>query len=493
MKFKIPKIELTTSASIANVVPYKYYPYLFDMNNICAQITSNILHGRKKEINRICNCLLKSKNANVVLLGEHGVGKTATVQMVIENLLKKKCPKEMKNYHFLYLDIEAMLPKLSTKSMQKKLEEIIKFITSYNNFVVVIDQVHLVQADELLSYYFSLLAKTSHVRILGMSTEEEFYMYFGLDKKTRASIETIPILEPKAKKIYPMIKGIVKKLEELYGVTITEDMINYIISVSNAFDSEMYNPGLTMNFIEKSMIVARRRNEKEVTRKSVNSNFNFDYELYRKMSKEDKECTAYHEAGHFIVQKLSENIKNFKTTAITIVPAEHFLGITLFDFEYEKQISMDLDYYIDLIAIDLAGIVAEKIYYNSDSKSSSGGSADFEHATETARQLITTFGMVEGCGQNMSYLGNPDLRNISLLSEEIKNQIDVKTKELIQKAEERARKILDNNLLLLDMLAEALVENEVLDEKDLEKICKEAEEEKKKGQKLYKELMEEAD
>lgn len=493
MKFKIPKIELSINSSAVNVVPYKYYPYLIDMNSVCARINSNILRGRKREIDRIYNCLLKSNNANVVLLGEHGVGKTATVQMVIENVLKKRCPKEMRNYHFLYLDIEQILPKLSNKSIQRKLESIINFISSYNNFVVVIDQVHLVQADELLSYYFSLLVKQAHVKILGMSTEEEFYMYFELDKKARASIEIIPILEPKAKKIYPMITDVVKEFEKNYGVTITEDMVNYIISVSGAFDSEMYNPGLTMNFVEKSMIVAKRRNEKEVSRKSVNSNFNFNYELYRQMSKEDKECTAYHEAGHFIVQKLSGNIRNYRTTAITIVPAEYFLGVTLFDFEYEKQISMDMDYYIDLIAIDLAGIAAEKIYYGSDSKFSSGGSADFEHATETARALITSYGMVKECGENMAYLGNPDLISLSLLSEEIKNNIDVKTKELIVKAEERAKNILDNNRLLLDKIAEGLIENEVLDEKDLDRICKEVEEEKKSGEKLYKELMEEPD
>ena len=93
-------------------------------------------------------------------------------------------------------------------------------------------------------------------------------------------------------------------------------------------------------FISAGLIVAKRRNEKEVSRKSVNSNFNFNYELYRQMSKEDKECTAYHEAGHFIVQKLSDNIKNYRTTAITIVPAEYFLGVTLFDIEYEKQIRL---------------------------------------------------------------------------------------------------------------------------------------------------------
>lgn len=477
MKIKIPKTKRAFDFASANLVPNKYFPYLFDMNYVCSKVNSSILRGREREVNRIYNSLLKSRNANVVLLGGHGVGKTATVQIAIENVLNKKCPKELKNCHFLYLNIETIIPKLLDKAMIKKLANIINFISSYNNFIVVIDQVHLVQTNTILSYYFSFLVKQINVKVIGMSTEEEYYSYFEFDTKTRSDIDIIPIFEPKAKKIYPMIIDVVKKFEKIYNVEITEDIINYIISVSGAFDSEMFNPGLTMNFIEKSMIVAKRKKEKVVSRKSVNYNFNFNYELYRQMSKEDKESTAYHEAGHFIVQKLSGNIKNYRTTAITIVPAENFLGITIFDFEYEKQTSMDLDYYINHIAIDLAGIVAEKIYYGSEDKYSSGGSVDFEHATETARKLITSYGMVKECGENMSYLGNPDITSFFMLSEEIKNKIDSETKNLIQKAEERARNILNSNRALLDRIAKELINNDVLDEKDLDRICAEVQSE----------------
>lgn len=241
----------------------------------------------------------------------------------------------------------------------------------------------------------------------------------------------------------------------------------YIISISNGLSTELYNPELTLDIIEKSMIYAKRNNRKKVTKQDINKNFNFDYELYNKMNSEDKKIVAYHEAGHFIVGKLSENVKNLKTTAITIIPAEDFLGATMFEFEPEKQMSCDIDYYIDNIATDLAGRVAETILHKDSKKYTSGADSDLNNATNTARAIITQFGMVEDCGENMAFLGNFDYSDFSLLSNENKEQINQETKKLINKAYARAKDILENNLY------------EVLDETDLDRICKEYFDEKK--------------
>ena len=190
------------------------------------------------------------------------------------------------------------------------------------------------------------------------------------------------------------------------------------------------------------------------------------------MPDEEKRVTAYHEAGHFIVSKMSENIKNFKTTAITIVPAENFLGVTLFEFEPEKQTFCDLDYFIDNIATDLAGRVAETLMHGNanSSKFTSGAYSDLKNATQTARDIITEYGMIDSVG-NMTVFCNYDLSDLALLSEERKQLIDKETQKLIDMAYRRAESILMENRKLLDAIANALLENEVLDEKDLDSLC----------------------
>ena len=476
IRIRIPRIRskpVTTNYRTVNIVPDKYQDFFTDMNNQLSKNEIDVYRGREREVHRVFDCLLKSINPNLIVLGEHGVGKTAVVNSVVHHVTKRNCPKELRKYHFIYWDIEKSLAKLTPDDtkISKIHEDFFNFLATYSNLVLVIDQVHLVTSSDLLMYYFSALLKNSNVKIIGVCTAIEFYSYFATQAKIFSMVETITISEPKSKEIYPMIYDYIKVLINRHKVFISEEMVNYIVSVSNAFSTTCTsNPGLTLNYIEKSMIVAKRRKHSAVLKEDINSNFNFDYKLYNSMSDEDKRITAYHEAGHFIVSKMSENIKNYKTTAITIVPAEKFLGVTLFEFEPEKQTSCDSDYFIDNIATDLAGRVAETILHGNNSKLTSGAYSDLKNATQTARDIVTEYGMIDSVG-NMTVFCNYDLSDLALLSEERKQLIDEETQKLIDKAYKRAESILMKNRELLDAIANALIKNEVLDEKDLDSLC----------------------
>lgn len=475
--------NVVTNYATANVVPAKFYPYLFDLNNLYPKIVDpNMIRGREKEIDRIFNCFLRDKKKNAILVGDHGVGKTAIIQKIVVDVTQGKCPKELTDRHFVYLDVHNIISNLEKRGMRKKLDAMMDFLISARNLIVVIDQVHLTQTSSEFMYYFSLLIKQTHVGILGATTVEEFYDYFYIDEKTRSRLELISIEEPKPEKVYPMIKNVVKALERYHKVTISKKMIEYIICVSGAFQTELSDPELTLDIIEKSMIYAKRNGKIKVSKVAINKNFKFDYELYNKLNAEDKVIVAYHEAGHFVVNELSHNIRNLKTTAITIVPAEDFLGVTLFKFEPENQMSCDINYYIDNIAVDLAGRVAETILHeNGEAKLyTSGANSDLSNATDTARAIITKYGMIEECGENMAYLGTGSYWDLSLISDDEKKQINEESKKLIKKAYDRAEQILKDNLPLLHSVAKALLNNEVLDQKDLNKICKEYEEGKNK-------------
>lgn len=466
-------LRLQLNSSTANVVPTKFYPYLYDMNNAYALVDSSVILGRKKELNKLFNCFLRAKKANVVLLGEHGIGKTAIVQKLVDCIIHRKCPKGLLDHHLIYLDVGKLLANIDNKRFNKMLKEIYNFIAKYNNLIVVIDQIHLTQLDYKIVDFLDTLLTISHVKILGVSTYEDFYDCFEFNTKSRSRFEVITVKEPEPNEIYPMIYKVIENKKAIYGVDISENIVKYIISISGAFYSELCNPALTVDIVEKSMVMTKRKKKKAVTKEIVNLNFDFDYKLYNKMSDEDKEIVAYHEAGHFIVQKMSDNIRNYKSTAISIIPSEDFLGITLFEFEPGKQTSLDENYYIDNIAVDLAGRIAESIYFNSEDRYTSGAHSDLNYATETARRIVTEYGMIEDCGKNMSYLGNLDIITISLLSEDIKNKIDAATHQLISKAETRAKEILNANKDLLERLANELLANEVLDEADLDRICEE--------------------
>lgn len=483
----LEKLDMST----LNVVPSSLSPYLIDLNPVVANSKSlSAIKGRDKEINRIYNCLLSGMKSKVVLLGEHGVGKTAIIQKIIYNIVvRKQCPKELRDVHFLYLDVDLLVNEMITRKSIKKLKKIINFILKYSGIVLYIDDIHLVETTYVMSYYFSLLVKHPDIKIIGTTTEKEYFEYFQIDTKTRAHLETIYINEPNHKEICPMIQDVVKVLTAKYKVEISTRLINYVVNISDAFVTELCNPAIALEIIEKAMIVAKRKHRKEVTKKDINANFNFKYDMYRKMSAEDKKRIAYHETGHFLVNYLSENISNLKTSAITIVPAEDNLGITTFNFEYEKQINLSKDYFVDNIAVSLAGRVAENLLIgeNSSNKYTSGASQDLMDATETARRIITEYGMIDDLGKNMTYFPTGDASDLFLLSEDIKNKIDAETTKLVQEAYSRAECLLKDNFVLLDRIANELLNNDVLDEIDLRQICNdEADKKMKKERKNFR-------
>lgn len=480
IKIPIPKIKIIRPDNVdyirTDIVPQKLADYITDMNYVCAKNNNaNIFQGREKEITQIFNSLQKTLKPNIILLGDTGVGKSAIIKSCVYRVLEGKCPKELISNHFIFWDIEKTLAVIGSenKKYANDISEVIKFLTSYSNLVVVIDEIHLMASSTLLIYYLSNLINLPNVKLIGMSSAKCFYDFFEYDKKALASVDIISIREPKPKKIYPMVNKFINFLETTHGVKISEEIVNYTISVSSAFYSELKNPGLTLNFIEKSMITAKEKMHSSVTKEDVNTNFNFNYELFNQMSNEDKKITAYHEAGHFIVSRMSKNIRNFKTTAMTIIPSEHFLGITLFEIEEEKQTSCDFDYYVDIIASDLAGRIAELILQEEDktSKHTSGAAEDLKNATQIARDIVTEYGMIKDCGQNMTYFCNYDLSDLALLSDDRKKLIDEETQKLINLAYKRGKEILNDNINLLHLIAKALLENEVLDENDLESIC----------------------
>ena len=105
------------------------------------------------------------------------------------------------------------------------------------------------------------------------------------------------------------------------------------------------------------------------------------------------------------------------------------------------------------------------------SKLTSGAALDLKNATQVARAIVTEYGMIESCGQNMTYFCNYDLSDFALLSDDRKKLIDQETQKLIDSAFSRAKDILEKNISLLHLIAKELLENEVLDEKDLDRIC----------------------
>ena len=180
----------------------------------------------------------------------------------------------------------------------------------------------------------------------------------------------------------------------------------------------------------------------------------------RILSKKEREVVAFHEVGHALVAGLLEGTD--PVHKITIVPRTMgALGYTMQLPEEEKYL-VSKEELMNQIMVMLGGRAAEEEVFN---LVSTGASNDIERATQTARNMVTIYGMTDNFDmmalesiQNR-YLDGRAVRNCS---EETSTLVDKEVLTIIRECHKRAREILRENRDLLDKISEYLLEKETI-------------------------------
>ncbi|MBQ9881645.1 MAG: AAA family ATPase, partial [Synergistes sp.] len=188
----------------------------------------------------------------------------------------------------------------------------------------------------------------------------------------------------------------------------------------------------------------------------------------RIISKKEREIIAYHEAGHALV---ASKIKGADPVhKISIIPRGHMaLGYTL-QLPEEDRFLISRQELSDQITVLLGGRVAEMIRFGDVT---TGASNDLERATQTARQMVTQFGMSDKLGlvtlgkkQHEVFLGH-DIVDDRNYSEEVAHTIDLEIRAIIDAAMNKAKDILTENRDRLEQITKLLLEKEILEGDEL--------------------------
>ena len=190
----------------------------------------------------------------------------------------------------------------------------------------------------------------------------------------------------------------------------------------------------------------------------------------RKISEKDKKITAYHEAGHAISSYYLEN--QDPVTHISIVPRGMAAGFTLYTPEQDKTHMLKSRMLDDIVSL-LGGRVAEQIIFNDIS---TGASNDIQRATETARNMITKYGMSEklgpiafGSDNDEVFLGK-NYTHTRNYSETVAAAIDEEVEKIINNAYKRTETILKEHIDQLHLISEVLVKLEKIDKVQFESL-----------------------
>jgi len=184
------------------------------------------------------------------------------------------------------------------------------------------------------------------------------------------------------------------------------------------------------------------------------------------MSEKERLNTAYHEAGHAIVGRLSpEHDPVYK---VSIIPRGRALGVTMFLPE-EDRYSLSRQSIISQICSLYGGRVAEEITLGKEGVTT-GASNDIQRATEMARNMVTKWGLSEKLGpllysedEGEVFLGRSAASQSKTVSSDTAIAIDKEVREIIDVCYGKATKILESNRDILDMMKDALMEYETID------------------------------
>jgi len=183
------------------------------------------------------------------------------------------------------------------------------------------------------------------------------------------------------------------------------------------------------------------------------------------ISAHEKNVIAYHEAGHAAVSWLLEHASPL--IKVTIVPRGRSLGAAWYLPE-ERQITTT-EQLLDEMCATLGGRAAEQVVFG---KISTGALSDLEKVTKQAHAMVTVYGLNEKVG-NISYYDSTGANEYGFTkpySERTAQTIDEEVSKLIELSYTRAKELLTNNKHLLKLLAEKLLEKEVIFKEDLELI-----------------------
>ncbi|HET8761059.1 MAG TPA: ATP-dependent zinc metalloprotease FtsH [Nitrospiria bacterium] len=188
------------------------------------------------------------------------------------------------------------------------------------------------------------------------------------------------------------------------------------------------------------------------------------------LSDEEKRTTAYHEAGHALVARLIPGTDPLHK--VTIIPRGRALGLTM-QLPTDDRYTYPKEYLYNNIAILMGGRAAEEIVLNF---MTTGAGNDIERATELARKMVCEWGMSEKMGpltfgkkEQEIFLGR-EISQHRDYSEHTAVEIDQEVRRLVTENYERAKTLIRDNMKALRALAEALLEREVLDAPEIEKI-----------------------
>ena len=235
--------------------------------NLCRRAREGKLDpviGREKEISRMMEILSRRTKNNPLILGDPGVGKTALVEGLAQEIVAGNVPENLLNMNIWALDLPGLVAGAKYRGeFEERLKNVIAECTESDNAILFIDEMHTligagsaegsIDASSMLK---PVLARGAF-QIIGATTAEEFRKYLTKDPAFERRFQSIDVEEPSVEATVTILKALVPRYEEHHHVRYTPAAIEAAASLSNRYIQDRYLPDKAIDLIDEAGARAR--------------------------------------------------------------------------------------------------------------------------------------------------------------------------------------------------------------------------------------------
>jgi len=244
--------------------------------NLTAQAKEGKLEpmiGRAKEVEEMIAVLARRFKANVLMVGDPGVGKTAIIEGLAQEIVAGRVPEFVKGYEVWSLEIGSLLAGSKYRGeFEEKFKQVIAALESKKNCILFVDEAHTMRgagSGSNSSLDFANMLKPAitkgNLKVVASTTWEEFYESFEKDRALMRRFYRLAIDEPDAGTTEQILIGLSPRLEQFHNVLIETEAITSAVELANRYIHDKKNPDKSIDLIDAACARERVKDQGTVT------------------------------------------------------------------------------------------------------------------------------------------------------------------------------------------------------------------------------------
>ncbi len=215
--------------------------------------------GRSKEIARVVQILSRRTKNNPVLIGPPGVGKTAIVEALAQQVVAGDVPENLANRRVVTLDMGALVAGTKYRGeFEERLKKVVEEIKAAGNCILFIDEMHTMVgagaaegAVDAANILKPSLAR-GELQCIGATTLDDYRKYVERDPALERRFQPVNVEEPSTEETVEILRGIKSKFEEHHGVVIEDEALQASASLASRFIADRFLPDKAIDLMDEA-------------------------------------------------------------------------------------------------------------------------------------------------------------------------------------------------------------------------------------------------